>query len=108
MCGFFHSTFLTTPVMDIGLVRSYSVENEWCARTGGTMTSAMSAAETAQVIFTRVAYTREDSGGADSFDTAAPAFVMQSRPMSKPSSVLCAVFTLAALFVPAAGRAQQT
>jgi hypothetical protein len=50
MWGFFHSTFLTTPVTETGLVLSYSVANEWCARIGTPIT-VTSAAESAAVIF---------------------------------------------------------
>ena len=71
------------------------------------MTSAMSTAETAQVTFTRVAYTREHSDGADSFDTAAPAFVMESRPMSRTSRMRT-IASVAMLLAPAAAQAQQT
>src|ERR1700752_3804903 len=52
MCGFRHSTFLTTPVTETGLVLSLSGGNEWCARRGGPVTSATSNAATAAVVFT--------------------------------------------------------
>src|SRR6188474_2970070 len=51
MCGLRHSTFRTTPVTDTGLVRSYSVENEWWAATGAPARSTSHAAPAACSIF---------------------------------------------------------
>jgi hypothetical protein len=50
MWGLRQSTFLTVPVTEIGFVRSYSEENEWCAIAGAT-DSSTKAAHTAAVLF---------------------------------------------------------